>query len=95
MGFRVRALQKGELDGFLLCFQDAFGVDDESIAVIRNSLVNDPYFHPERVRVGVLDGQIVSHTVLLHRAVYVGSEVVSVAGEMTGMLVRQSCRFSL
>jgi predicted N-acetyltransferase YhbS len=80
MAFRVRGLQKGELDGLLLCFQDAFGVDDASISVVRNSLVNDPYFHPERVRVGLLDGRIVSHVVILHRAAYVGNEVVSVAG---------------
>jgi len=80
MSFRVRALQKGELDGLLLCFQDAFEVDDPSIAIVRNSLVNDPYFHPERVRVGLLDGYIVSHVVILHRIVYVGSQVISVAG---------------
>ncbi|MFB3880424.1 MAG: GNAT family N-acetyltransferase [Armatimonadota bacterium] len=80
MAFRVRALQKGELDGLLLCFQSAFGVDDPSIAVVRNSLVNDPYFHPERVRVGVLNGSIISHVVILHRAVYVGSQVITVAG---------------
>lgn len=80
MAFRVRALQKGELDGLLLCFQDAFGVDEQSIAVVRNSLVNDPYFHPERVRVGVLNGHIISHVVILHRAVYVGPQVITVAG---------------
>jgi len=80
MAFRVRALQKGELDGLLLCFQDAFGVDDSSISIVRNSLVNDPYFHPERVRVGLLDGRIVSHVVILHRAVFVGNHVISVAG---------------
>jgi len=80
MAFRVRALQKGELDRLLLCFQDAFGVDDPSISVVRNSLVNDPYFHPDRIRVGVLDGAIISHVVILHRAVYVGSGVITVAG---------------
>jgi predicted N-acetyltransferase YhbS len=80
MAFRVRALQKGELDGLLLCFQDAFEVDDASISVVRNSLVNDPYFHPERVRVGLLDGRIVSQVVILHRAAHVGNEVISVAG---------------
>ncbi len=80
MAFRVRALQKGELDGLLLCFQDAFEVDDASISIVRNSLINDPYFHPERVRVGLLDGRIVSHTVILHRAAYVGTEAISVAG---------------
>jgi len=80
MAFRVRALQKGELDGLLLCFQDAFGVDDASISIVRNSLVNDPYFHPERVRVGLLNGRIVSHVVILHRAVFVGNHVISVAG---------------
>jgi predicted N-acetyltransferase YhbS len=80
MAFRVRALQKGELDSLLLCFQGAFGVDDPSISVVRNSLVNDPYFHPERVRVGVLDGQVISHTVVLHRAVYAGTQVITVAG---------------
>lgn len=80
MAFRVRALQRGELDGLLLCFQDAFQVDDASIAVVRNSLINDPYFHPERVRVGLLDGRIVSQVVILHRAAYVGNQVISVAG---------------
>jgi predicted N-acetyltransferase YhbS len=80
MAFRVRALQKGELDGLLMCFQDAFGVDDTSIAVVRNSLVNDPYFHPERVRVGVLNGQIISHVVILQRGVYIGPQVITVAG---------------
>lgn len=80
MAFRVRALQKGELDGLLLCFQDAFEVDDSSISIVRNSLVNDPYFHPERVRVGLLNGRIVSHVVVLHRAVFVGNQVISVAG---------------
>ena len=80
MALRVRALQKGELDGLLLCFQDAFGVDDASISIVRNSLVNDPFFHPDRVRVGLLDGRIVSHVVILHRAVYVGPQVISVAG---------------
>ncbi|MCJ7750177.1 MAG: GNAT family N-acetyltransferase [Armatimonadetes bacterium] len=80
MAFRVRALQKGELDGLLLCFQDAFEVDDPSISIVRNSLVNDPYFHPERVRVGLLDGRIVSHVVILHRAVFVGNHIISVAG---------------
>jgi predicted N-acetyltransferase YhbS len=80
MAFRVRALHKGELDGLLLCFQDAFGVDDPSISVVRNSLVNDPYFHPDRVRVGVLNGRIVSHVVILHRGVYVGPQVITVAG---------------
>ena len=80
MAFRVRSLQRGELDGFLLCFQEAFGVEDSSISIVRNSLVNDPYFHPERVRVGVLDGEIVSHVVVLHRGVYVGSRIVTVAG---------------
>ncbi|MFB3880019.1 MAG: GNAT family N-acetyltransferase [Armatimonadota bacterium] len=80
MAFRVRALQKGELDRLLLCFQDAFGVDDPSLSVVRNSLVNDPYFHPDRVRVGLLDGAIVSHLVVLHRSVYVGPQVITVAG---------------
>jgi GNAT superfamily N-acetyltransferase len=80
MGFRVRELQRGELDGFLSCFQAAFGVDESSVSVIRNSLVNDPYFHPERVRVGVLDGVLVSHAVVLHRAAYVGNQVITVAG---------------
>jgi predicted N-acetyltransferase YhbS len=80
MAFRVRALHKGELDGFLTCFQAAFGVDDQSLATVRNSLVNDPYFHPERVRVGLVDGMLVSHVVILHRAAYVGSEVATVAG---------------
>lgn len=80
MALRVRSLQKGELDGLLSCFQAAFDVDDQSISTVRNSLVNDPYFHPDRVRVGVLDGTIVSHVVVLHRAVYVGNEIISVAG---------------
>jgi ribosomal protein S18 acetylase RimI-like enzyme len=80
MAFRVRALQKGELDGLLLCFQYAFEVDDSSVSVVRNSLVNDPCFHPERVRVGLLNGRIVSHVVILHRAAYVGSKVISIAG---------------
>jgi predicted N-acetyltransferase YhbS len=80
MAFHVRGLRKGELDLFLSCFQAAFGVDDQSLSIVRNSLVNDPYFHPERVRVGVLDGRIVSQAVVLHRAAYVGNLVVSVAG---------------
>lgn len=80
MAFRVRALQKGELDGVLRCFQDSFGVDDPSMSIIRNSLVNDPYFHPERVRVGVLDGNVISHVVILHRLVFVGGQAISVAG---------------
>ncbi len=80
MSFRVRALQKGELDGLLLCFQDAFGIDDQSVSVVRNSLVNDPYFNPERIRVGVLNGRIISHVVILHRLVYVGPQVITVAG---------------
>jgi len=80
MAFRVRALRKGELDSFLLCFQAAFGVDESAISVVRNSLVNDPYFHPQRVRVGVLDGDIVSHVVILHRGAYVGKQIVTVAG---------------
>ena len=80
MAFRVRGLQKGELDGFLACFQAAFGVDDSSIPVVRNSLMNDPYFHPERVRVGLLNAEIVSAAVILHRAAHVGSQVVTVAG---------------
>jgi predicted N-acetyltransferase YhbS len=80
MAFRVRGLQKGELDGLLACFQAAFGVDEESISIVRNSLVNDPYFHPDRVRVGLLNGDVVSCTVILHRGVYVGNQVVTVAG---------------
>ena len=80
MALHVRALQRGELDGFLTCFQAAFTVDDQSLSIVRNSLVNDPYFQPERVRVGLLDGAIVSHVVILHRAAYVGNVVVSVAG---------------
>lgn len=80
MAFRVRGLQRGELDQLLMCFQAAFDVDDESISVVRNSLVNDPYFHPERVRVGLLNGDIVGHVVILHRGVYVGNDVVTVAG---------------
>jgi GNAT superfamily N-acetyltransferase len=80
MGFRVRGLQKGELDGLLLCFQDAFAVDDPSIAIVRNSLINDPFFHPERVRVGLLDDSIISHVVILHRNVFIGGSVISVAG---------------
>lgn len=80
MAFRVRGLQKGELDGCLTCFQAAFGVDDNGISIVRNSLVNDPYFHPDRVRVGLLDSEIISIAVILHRAAYVGSQVVTVAG---------------
>lgn len=80
MAFRVRGLQRGELDQVLACFQAAFGVDDESLSIVRNSLTNDPYFLPERVRVGLLDGDIVSHVVILHRAAYVGSHIISVAG---------------
>ena len=80
MAFRVRGLQRGEVDQLLACFQAAFGVDEDSISVVRNSLVNDPYFHPERVRVGLLNGDIVSHVVILHRGAYVGSEVATVAG---------------
>ena len=78
--FRVRALQRREVDGFLVCFQAAFGIDEQSIAIIRNSLINDPYFHPELVRVGVLDDEIVSHAVILHRPAWVGGHVVNVAG---------------
>jgi len=80
MGFRVRSLQRGEVDDLLACFQAAFGVDDSSLAIVRNSLVNDPYFLPERIRVGVLDGRVVSHVVILHRAFYAEERVVSVAG---------------
>ena len=40
MGFQVRGLQRGELDAALGCFQAAFAIDDASIAVVRNSLVN-------------------------------------------------------
>ena len=84
MGFQVRELQRGELDAALGCFQAAFGIDDASVTVVRNSLVNDHYFLPERVRVGLLDGNVVSLVVILHRAAYVASEVVSVAG-ITGV----------
>ena len=80
MALQIRGLQKGELDGFLACFQAAFGVDDPSLSVVRNSLVNDPYFQPERVRVGLIDGVIISHVVILHRAAYVGNVAVPVAG---------------
>jgi len=80
MGLHLRGLQKGEVDGFLACFQAAFGVDDASLTVVRNSLVNDPYFLPERVRVGLIDGVIVGHVVVLHRAAFAGNVVVSVAG---------------
>jgi predicted N-acetyltransferase YhbS len=80
MALRVRGLQKGELDGFLTCFQAAFGVDDQSLTIVRNSLINDPYFQPERVRVGVVDNVVASAVVILHRAAYVGNVVVSVAG---------------
>jgi len=80
MALRVRGLQKGELDGFLTCFQAAFGVDDQSLSIVRNSLINDPYFQPERVRVGLVDSMIASTVVILHRAAYVGNVVVSVAG---------------
>jgi predicted N-acetyltransferase YhbS len=78
--FRVRALQKHEVDGFLVCFQAAFGIDEHSLTIIRNSLINDPYFQPELVRVGVLDGEIISHAVILHRPAWVGNQVVNVAG---------------
>mgnify|MGYP005844897557 CR=1 FL=1 len=80
MALHIRGLQRGELDGFLTCFQAAFGVDDQSLAIVRSSLVNDPYFQPDRVRVGVLDGMVVCHAVVLHRAAYVGGQVVTVAG---------------
>jgi predicted N-acetyltransferase YhbS len=80
VAFRVRGLQKGELDELLICFQGAFGVDEESMSVVRNSLINDPYFHPERVRVGLLDGTVVSCTVILHRGVHVANQVITVAG---------------
>jgi len=80
MGFRVRGLQRDEVEGFLACFQAAFGVDDPSLSIIRNSLVNDPYFRPERVRVGVMDGQIISHVVILHRPTWAGSQVIELAG---------------
>ena len=79
MGFRVRGLQSYEVDRFLSCFQAAFQVDDPSLSVIRNSLVNDPYFRPERVRVGVMDGEIISHVVILHRPTWVGGHVIDVA----------------
>ena len=84
MGFQVRGLQRGELDAALGCFQAAFAIDDASIAVVRNSLVNDPYFLPERVRVGLLDGNVISLVVILHRGAYVASEMISVAG-ITGV----------
>ena len=80
MAFRVRSLQKGELDSLLACFQAAFAVDAASIAIVRNSLINDPYFHPDRIRVGLLNGRIVSMAVVLHRAAYVGNSAVTVAG---------------
>ncbi len=80
MAFRVRSLQKGELDSFLTCFQSAFSIETSGLSVIRNSLVNDPYFHPDRIRIGVLDGHVVSIAVILHRAAYVGNQVVTVAG---------------
>jgi len=80
MAFRVRSLHKGELDSFLACFQAAFAVDAGSISVVRNSLMNDPYFHPDRIRVGLLNGHIVSIAVILHRAAYVGNQVLTVAG---------------
>ncbi len=79
MAFRVRGLAYHEVDDFLSCFQAAFCVDDLSLSVIRNSLINDPYFKPERVRVGLLDGEIVSHVVILHRPTWVGSQVLEVA----------------
>lgn len=68
------------MDDFLLCFQDAFGVDDQSLSIIRNSLINDPYFHPEKVRVGVLDGEIISHVVILERPAWAGNQVIKTAG---------------
>jgi len=80
MGFHVRALQRHELDDFLICFQAAFGVDDQSLSIIRNSLVNDPYFQPEKVRVGVLDGEIISHVVVLERPAWAGKQVITTAG---------------
>jgi GNAT superfamily N-acetyltransferase len=80
MAFRVRSLQRGELDSFLTCFQAAFAVDTHAISIVRNSLMNDPYFHPDRIRVGLLDGLIVSIAVILNRAAYVGNHVVTVAG---------------
>lgn len=64
----------------LVCFRAAFGVDESGISIVRNSLVNDAYFRPEMVRVGVLDRDIVSHAVVLHRSVYVGNAVINVAG---------------
>jgi predicted acetyltransferase len=78
--FRVRALQRHELDGFLMCFQAAFSIDEQSLSIIRNSLMNDPYFHPERVRVGVLDEEIISHVVILHRPAWAGRRSINVAG---------------
>jgi len=80
MGFQVRALQRHELDDFLTCFQAAFGVDDQSLSIIRNSLVNDPYFHPEKVRVGLLDGVIISHVVILERPAWAGNRIITTAG---------------
>lgn len=80
MGFQVRALQRHELDDFLMCFQAAFGVDDPSLSVIRNSLINDPYFLPEKVRVGLLDDQIVSHVVVLERPAWAGHQIIKTAG---------------
>lgn len=80
MAFRVRSLQKGELDTFLACFQAAFGVDERGVSVVRNSLVNDPYFQPDRIRVGLLNGHVVSIAVILNRAAYVGDHVATVAG---------------
>src|SRR5574340_1740083 len=80
MALQIRGLHRGEIDGFLVCFQAALGVDDQSLSVVRSSLVNDPYFQRERVRVGLIDGVIISHEVILHRAAYVGNTTVSVAG---------------
>jgi GNAT superfamily N-acetyltransferase len=80
MGFQVRGLQRYELDDFLLCFQASFGVDDLSLSIIRNSLINDPYFTPDKVRVGVLDGEIISHVVILHRPAWAGKQVITTAG---------------
>jgi predicted N-acetyltransferase YhbS len=91
MAFRVRSLQKGELDTFLGCFQAAFGVDDRGISIVRNSLVNDPYFRPDRIRVGLLNGHVVSIAVVLNRAAYVGDHVATVAG-LTAVATHPSCQ---
>ncbi len=92
----VRAATRADLDSAAECIGEAFGGGDparydEIRATVALTAKDDPFARLEDLRVGVLDGEVVSAAAVLPRPVHMGGAVLSMGG-IAAVCTRESHR---